>query len=179
MAHVTFHGPQSIKSHKSFFAPRREFPSDVGWALRAYTPGPDTGFLTWCRRMPVSYTIEAKQHLIRTRCVGNVTLNDVAAHFRTLLQDPEVPESLDVLLDLSELTSLPETPQLENIAREVQKTRVKVNFGVCAIVAPRDALFGMMRMFEVIARAYFREIRAFRAIEEAEAWLASGEAKGE
>ena len=123
--------------------------------------------------MPVTYTIDAKQRLIRTRCVGSVTYDEVAAHFQSLLVDPEVPEYLDVLLDLSELGSLPETRQLENISREVQKTRVKVRFGVCAIVAQRDALFGMMRMFEVIARAYFREIRAFRGMAEAEAWLAS------
>ncbi len=123
--------------------------------------------------MPVTYTIDAKQRLIRTRCVGNVTYDEVAAHFQSLLVDPEVPEYLDVLLDLSELGSLPETRQLENITREVQKTRVKLRFGVCAIVAQRDALFGMMRMFEVVARAYFREIRAFRVMAEAEAWLAS------
>jgi hypothetical protein len=123
--------------------------------------------------MPVTYTIDAKQRLIRTRCVGNVTDDEVAAHFQSLLVDPEVPAYLDVLLDLSESGSLPETRQLENVAREVQKIRIQVRFGVCAIVAQRDALFGMMRMFEVIARAYFREIRAFRVMAEAEAWLAS------
>lgn len=123
--------------------------------------------------MPVTSTIDAKQRFIRTRCVGNVTYDEVAAHFQSLLIDPEVPEYLDVLLDMSELGSLPETRQLENVAREVQRIRIQVRFGVCAIVAQRDALFGMMRMFEVIARAHFREIRAFRMMEEAEAWLAS------
>jgi hypothetical protein len=128
--------------------------------------------------MPVTYTIDATKRLIRTRCVGDVTFDEVVAHFRTLLQDPDVPNYLDVLLDLSELATLPETRQLENVAREVQKTREKVRFGVCAIVAQRDALFGMMRMFEVIARKYFREIRAFREMGEAEAWLASQEGTG-
>ena len=123
--------------------------------------------------MPVTYTIDANQRLIRTRCVGDVTYDEVAAHFRSLVDDPDVPGYLDVLLDLSELGSLPETHQLENVARDVQKASAKVRFGACAIVAQRDALFGMMRMFEVIARTYFREIQAFRLMEQAESWLAS------
>ena len=34
-----------------------------------------------------------------------------------------------------------------------------------------DALFGMMRMFEVFAEGQFRKTQAFRTVGEAEVWL--------
>jgi hypothetical protein len=53
-----------------------------------------------------------------------------------------------------------------------ERVRPRVEFGVCAIVARTDALFGMMRMFEVFAEGQFRKTQAFRTIGEAEVWLA-------
>jgi|SRR5208282_1105700 len=123
--------------------------------------------------MPVTYTIDTKERVIRTRCMGRVTLAEVVDHFQELERDPECAEDLDVLLDLSEVESLPNSSQIQAVVYEVKKVQKKVRFGACAIVAVRDALFGMLRMFEVMAQDYFRVIRVFRATAEAEAWLAS------
>ena len=49
----------------------------------------------------------------------------------------------------------------------------------CAILACRDALFGMMRMFEVLAQDSFRVTRTFRTATEAEAWLVSQQSLAE
>jgi hypothetical protein len=48
----------------------------------------------------------------------------------------------------------------------------RVKFGSCAIVTGGDALFGMMREFEGVARQYFDEVRVFRVGAEAEEWMA-------
>jgi malate/lactate dehydrogenase len=37
----------------------------------------------------------------------------------------------------------------------VARVRPRVQFDGCAIIASRDALFGMARMFEVFAESYF------------------------
>jgi hypothetical protein len=121
--------------------------------------------------MPVTYKIDTNRKLIRTKCSGNVTLPEVVDHFRELAQDPECPEYLDVLLDLSEETSLPSTSQLQSVAYEIMRVRQRVHFGLCAVVAERDALYGMLRVFEVIAQDYFRAINVFRTGQEAEVWL--------
>ncbi len=121
--------------------------------------------------MPVTYKIDTSRKLIRTKCSGNVTLPEVVDHFRKLAQDPECPEYLDVLLDLSEETSLPTTSQLQSVAHEIMRIRQRVRFGFCAVVAERDALYGMLRVFEVIAQDYFRAINVFRTSQEAEVWL--------
>jgi hypothetical protein len=49
----------------------------------------------------------------------------------------------------------------------------KVRFHACAILVCGDALFGMMRVFEVQGEPFFRATRTFRIAKEAEAWLAS------
>lgn len=44
-------------------------------------------------------------------------------------------------------------------------------------MADRDALFGMMRVFQVKAGDYFEAIRVFRSMAEAEVWLSSNTAQ--
>jgi hypothetical protein len=123
--------------------------------------------------MPVTYTLDPKQRLIRTRCVGNVILPEVLAHFDELARDPNAPGLFDVFLDLSEITSMPAGFQIAAVAEQIKKTSQIVRFNACAIVAPEDALFGMLRMFEVLAEPYFGATRVFRNSAEAETWLES------
>jgi len=121
----------------------------------------------------LTYQIGADKRTIRTKAVGYVTLQEVIDHFRTLEQDPQCPERADVFLDLSEAESLPEAPQISTVIRELKRIRPKVRFEACAILASRNALFGMMRMFEALAEEFFRVTCTFRTATEAEAWLVS------
>ncbi len=123
--------------------------------------------------MPVTYSIDVTGKLIRTTCSGAVTFAEVLDHFQSLGADPACSGRLDVLLDLSETKSLPETPQLQSLGPTLGMIRGKAQFGDCAIVARRDALFGMMRMFAVFAEKHFREIQVFHVVAEADRWLMS------
>jgi hypothetical protein len=123
--------------------------------------------------MPVTYQIDKVNGIIRTTCAGPVTIEEVIDHFRVLEQDPDCPDQVDVLLDLSRQTSIPKMENLRDVVGEIKRIRGRVHFGLCAIAAPTDALFGMLRMFEVFAEQYFRESHVFRTVSEAEAWLAS------
>ncbi|HLF14388.1 MAG TPA: STAS/SEC14 domain-containing protein [Bacteroidota bacterium] len=121
--------------------------------------------------MPVTYTIDKPSKFIHTRCVGEVSFDEVIGHFDTLIRDPDCPDRLDVLLDMSEMTSIPESEQLWAVARKIEATVSRVRFGRCAIVAVREVLFGMTRMFEAIAEGQFSAVRAFRSMDEAQGWL--------
>jgi hypothetical protein len=66
---------------------------------------------------------------------------------------------------------LPNSQEVGAVSAQLDGIRHRVQFGLCAIVATRDALFGMMRMFEVLAGDYFRATRVFRAMDRAEEWL--------
>jgi len=120
--------------------------------------------------MPITYEIDPARRLIRTTCFGNVRLPDVMAHFDALQKDPDRPDRLDVLLDLRDMTTPPEAPQLQAVADRVSLVEGLV-FGACAIVTNKESMFGMARMFEVLARAHFAAIRTFRNVAEAEEWL--------
>src|SRR5271157_2895613 len=123
--------------------------------------------------MPVNYQIDKANRVIRTKCIGQVTIEEVVDHFRVLERDPDCPDRVDVLLDLSEETSIPKKENLQEVASEIWRIQGRVQFDTCAIVACTDALFGMLRMFEVFAEQYFRQSCVFRTVGEAEAWLAS------
>jgi hypothetical protein len=128
--------------------------------------------------MPVTYIIDSAEKTIRTTCSSPLTFEQVIEHFRALQRDPACAGYLDVMLDVSEADTLPEPAQLGMINVELSAVHVKAQFGFCAIVATRDAMFGMMRMFEVLARPYFRATRVFRAKPEAEAWLTAQQKAG-
>lgn len=129
--------------------------------------------------MPITYQVDADKRTIRTKAVGHVTMQDVIDHFRALEQDPQCPERPDVFLDLNEVESLPETHQLTIVVRELKRICAKIRFDACAILASRNALFGMMRMFEALAEECFRVTRTFRIASEAEAWLQSQQSPSE
>jgi hypothetical protein len=123
--------------------------------------------------MPVTYRIDAAKHLIHTKCIGDVNPEEIVDHFQELARDPNRPDWLNVLLDLTEESSLPETQDLREVSHHLGELLRNIRFGACAIVAPEDALFGMMRMFEVFTRDYFAVTRVFRQVAEAENWIES------
>jgi hypothetical protein len=122
--------------------------------------------------MPVAYVIDTTRKLIHINCSGVVTLADVLDHCAKLKNDPACAGHLDVMLDVRESDTLPESKDLRIANSNVASVRGKVEFGRFAIVANRDAMFGMMRMFGIFAEKDFREINVFRGTVEAEVWLA-------
>jgi len=123
--------------------------------------------------MTVSYQVDREFSLIRTRCAGDVTFAEVKDHFRELERDASLPARLDVLIDLTEMQSIPESDQLKSLVSKVERLQGKLTWGSCAIVANRDVLFGMSRMFQVFVDAHFVNARVFRKLDEAERWLSS------
>jgi hypothetical protein len=106
-----------------------------------------------------------------TRCVGDVTVEEVAAHLDELAGDPACPSRVDVFLDLTGTTAVPFSDQIRAAADRVAFLRSRVELGACAIVARSDALYGMLRMFEVFAEGHFASTRVFRDARQAEDWL--------
>lgn len=124
--------------------------------------------------MPIRYQIELPRNLVRTQGTGSMTLAEVAEHLRELEADPQFQKPLDVLLDLTACTSLPDRQQLEGIAQQLKNLGGRERFRRCAIVALRAAMYGMTRMFEVLAEEQFVATHAFQTVRDAEVWLSEG-----
>ncbi len=79
-----------------------------------------------------------------------------------------------MLLDLREITNLPNVGQIRAAAERTGDASRKVGFGACAIVVGTEAWFGMARVFEAFTEAHFERSSVFRSIEAAEVWLDGG-----
>jgi len=121
--------------------------------------------------MPIPYEIDVARERIHTRCIGDVKLPDVVAHFRALVADPRLPHRLDVLLDFRELTTFPDGGQLQSVAIEIRQLLAKVAWRRCAVIGATDLAFGIGRMFEMITEPSFRKTMVFRDLEAANRWL--------
>jgi len=76
------------------------------------------------------------------------------------------------------VTTVPESQDLREVTQAVKRLTDRVGLGSCAIVASRDVLFGMSRMFEVFAEGLFARTHVFRERRDAERWLASSRSAG-
>ena len=121
--------------------------------------------------MPISYEIDRARGLIRTRCFGATSLQEVLAHFKDLRNEPDLPPRMSVLLDLSALSSAPERDQLRAVVAEMKDVGPAVRWGALAIVAKTDLLFGMSRILGVFVEDSFSNTGVFRHMSEAERWL--------
>jgi hypothetical protein len=122
--------------------------------------------------VPIHYVIAPGARTIRTKCVGPLTLPEVIDHFQTLAIDPQCADGLNVFLDLSEVSTLPNGREILAVVTELKRIRTKTRFNACAILAPGNALFGMMRVFEAQAEEFFRITHTFRTATDAETWFA-------
>lgn len=93
--------------------------------------------------MPVTYEIDSAARIIHTCCSGAVVLEEVREHCATLSRDSQCLDRLDVLLDLSEMTTVPATAELRTVTSDIARIRPQVRFGFCAIIATTDAIFGI------------------------------------
>ena len=120
--------------------------------------------------MPISYRIDVPMALIVTRCFGQVTLAEVHEHFEELARVWPRVDRLDVLLDLTEQTSLPGLRDLEEVAFKIEAEIGPRQFGRCAVVTEQD-LHQSMQMFEVLVGRLFDAIEIFRTPSAALVWL--------
>lgn len=121
--------------------------------------------------MPIDYEIDAARSLVRTRCTGETTLAEVLEHFSELRADPELPKRISVLLDLTGIATAPERDQLRAIVSEIKQLGGSLRWGVMAIVARTDLVFGMSRILGVFVEDAFSNTGVFRQVREAERWL--------
>jgi hypothetical protein len=121
--------------------------------------------------MPITYEIDRARALVRTTLTGLVTFPEVMAHFTALENDPRRLATMDVLLDIRGMTSIPETGQLRRAAGRLRPERTSLQYGVCAIVATDPASVSTGKLFAVFAREWFRGTTIVATLEAAEQWL--------
>lgn len=121
--------------------------------------------------MSVTYTYQETRNRLNTACAGDVRLVDVVNHFHFLSLDPGIRAGVDVLLDLTELTSSPDPEHYDTLLETMRRVTARRPFGRCAVVATRDSTDAVARGFVDAAGQHFSQTHVFRDRSAATAWL--------
>jgi hypothetical protein len=120
--------------------------------------------------MGMSYTIDAARRLVLTRAWDTLTFRELRDVMTAIAADPAFDPQFASLADLSRVKAVEVDPT------EVASVALAPVFGPMtrrAIVAPTDLAFGMARMFATYAGQASQDVRVFRDMAAAEAWLRS------
>jgi hypothetical protein len=122
--------------------------------------------------MTYAFQIDAAQNSVFVRLCGPITLEGMLDLHRALLSDPLWFGGCRMVYDLAEVTGH-EMPyeDLMALAREYSRTPPERVAGPIALVAPDDAVFGLLRMLRGQLAAIPRTIQIFRDIDAAREWL--------
>jgi hypothetical protein len=127
--------------------------------------------------MPIHYTIDEAENLIRVTHDGPFTIEEMIRHSQRVNADPRFVPGMNTLTDLREASLADRVEAIrEYVAHsaELQKTR-----GPCrwACLVADEAARDLIDTFDLVARQRGVAIRtrAFRDLAEAEAWVASPE----
>ena len=120
--------------------------------------------------MPISYTIDHENRIVRTMWEGDVTAAHMRAHWLRYLDDPEVMALRRTLSDLRTANLMFSGEELYAVLREVVLPKlVDVEWKTAILVAQPDQ-FGVSRQYQAFAELYSDDA-IFHDVDRALAWL--------
>lgn len=122
--------------------------------------------------MPMSYVVDTERGLIRTRASGALEERDLVQYEAATEADARLCEEFDELIDAREVDV--QGLSVEAIRRFSQffvGARSAPHRRRVALVASSDLAFGLSRMFQTLRSDSKTDLRVFRELEPAEAWL--------
>ncbi|NUO40355.1 MAG: hypothetical protein HOQ17_07930 [Gemmatimonadaceae bacterium] len=116
----------------------------------------------------MNYRIDPERRLVVTRAWGVLSALELSEVMSQILLDPRFDPTYRSLGDLREVTNI----TVDNIATAQAASSPLFVIGARrAIVATSDVAFGMARMFASYSERAGHEVRVFRDMQHAEAWL--------
>jgi hypothetical protein len=122
--------------------------------------------------MPIEHRYDPALRTLFLDFSGEVSEGELVEVASKLASDPSIPPGHRELVDLSGIRDTDvTTAALRRVARIYAETDKRPEDSRVAIVAPADLFFGLSRMYEAFRGDSPLEIRVFRALGEARAWL--------
>lgn len=124
--------------------------------------------------MTAHFHIDVERNLVTLELRDRLGLDQAATVLKDLIADDRLRPGPSGLIDTTELVGLDlvalDIRQLASIAEQADALW---EGGRWAVVAPRDLVFGMARMYQLIRSGAPYEIEVFRTRDDALSWLAS------
>lgn len=123
--------------------------------------------------MPIEYRLNAAARRFECTHVGVVQDDEFMAKYQALYAEPAFDGSQDILVDLVQAESSPRGASALKMIADLGRRRHGGGQRVprIAIVASADLSFGLARMYEGLAVEVPANVRVFRELSEATAWL--------
>ena len=121
--------------------------------------------------MGLTYKIDVEHGIVRTRGWGIISAQEIEEHMTRKLVDPRFDPAFRSLFVVSEVINLDiSTISLAQLAA----TPIYDGGARHAILATRDVVYGIARMYASYIARFGQEVRVFRQRDMAEAWIAEG-----
>lgn len=122
--------------------------------------------------MPYQYAIDPERELVVIRASGSLDVEDVERMSREVYDDPDTHRGCRILVDFSEVAELDlfhdDVLRLADLHGQLQE---RIGRSRIAIFAPRDAVYGVGRMWHSLQPDWEADAALFRTRPEALAWL--------
>jgi hypothetical protein len=119
--------------------------------------------------MPITIAVDREQPLVTTTVWGDVTYEEIQSHLseEEHLRATGYPELIDAMAASTTLSS-DEVRALVNRTHDMLR---EAPFGPTAIASDNDVVYGMARMYQILAERDGISIGVFRSVADAERWL--------
>jgi hypothetical protein len=117
-------------------------------------------------------TIDREQRLARVIARGKVNVLELKDIYSELIKHRDWQAGFDILCDYRSIEDFDvSTQDIDEIAEWQTSIDSMIGNGKCAVVASRDSVFGMSRMWELISAERSQHICVFRELDDAMSWL--------
>jgi len=123
-------------------------------------------------RMCHSITIDKDRKLAQINARGRVNVLELKEIFMNTVGHEDWQSGFNMLCDYSEIEDFDVSSQDVNDITEWQiSIDALIGNGRCAVVASKDSVYGMSRMWEILSSERSQQICVFRKIDDAFSWL--------
>ena len=121
--------------------------------------------------MPITLGVDREHRLVTTTAWGQVTYEEIQSHLseEEHLRATGYPELIDAIGASTTLTA----DEVRTLVNRTHDMLRQGPFGPTAIASDNDVLYGMARMYEILAERDGISIGVFRNVPDAERWLRS------
>ena len=119
--------------------------------------------------MPIRYSIDRINRRLVTRADGLLTFRDINAHLDVEESNRDLEYS--ELFDARDATTNVTLEEVRLLARRAAEMLRLVDLGATAIITTNDVLYGMARMYSVLAESEGVAADVFSDVETATEWL--------
>ena len=119
--------------------------------------------------MPIILEVDREQPLVTTTVRGQVTYEEIQSHLseEEHLRATGYPELIDAMGASTTLT----TDEVRALVNRTHDMLRQGRFGPTAIASDNNVIYGMARMYQILAERDGISIAVFRSLPEAERWL--------